>query len=169
MSGLDNVYLQGGVKRLDCFGCGERFTQIEAPHQLMEVIAVGLLLKPAKLSGQEMRFLRKSCNFSQDELAKKLGITRRAVIEREKKPRPGLRADQEMGLRVILLAGFKARLEQEGSHLDPAHEKTLEQAVSGFIDFAQSLTKQSRKQRATLTRDTRRRQWRFRDPKSIAA
>lgn len=169
LSGLDNIYLHGGVTQMGCDECGESFTVIEAEQQLMEVIALGLLLKPAMLSGREMRFLRKSCRLSQVELATKLGISRRAVLEREKKANPGLRADQELGLRAILFAAFKERQESDGSHLDAKHAKMLEQAVGNFVKFTQILTKRHRKQRATLTRDTRKKRWRFKEPELLAA
>lgn len=169
LSGLDNVYLYGGVTRMECGECGESFTQIEAERQLLEVIALGLLLKPAMLSGREMRFLRKACQLNQDELASRLGITRRAVLEREKKVNPGLRTDQELGLRAILLAAFKERQARDGSNLDPKHAEILKRALHNFVDFAATPKRRSKKQRATLLRDARKKQWRFKEPEVLAA
>jgi DNA-binding transcriptional regulator YiaG len=169
MSGLDNIYLRGGVTRIACKDCGESYTQIEAEQQLMEVMALGILVKPTKLSGSEMRFLRKSCYLSQEELAAKLGITRRAVLEREKRQDPGIRADQELGLRAILLASFKGRQEKDGSSLDPRHARMLEQAIRSFVAFTETMKRRSRRRRATLTRDPRKKQWRFAESEARAA
>jgi transcriptional regulator with XRE-family HTH domain len=169
LSGLDNIYLHGGVTRIGCRGCGESYTLIEAEQQLTSVIALGLLLRPAILSGSEMRFLRKTCQLSQIELAGKLGITRRAVLEREKRPNPGLRADQELGLRAILFAAFKSRQERGGANLDPKHAEMLEQAIRNFVRFAETLKRRSRKRRATITRDPRRKRWRLAESETRAA
>jgi len=169
MSGLDNVYLIGGVTRLECATCGEGYVQIEAEHQLMELLALGLLLKPTMLSGREMRFLRKASQYSQDDLARRIGITRRAVIEREKKVTPGLKADQELGLRVVLAGGFKARLDRDGTHLNSKHMKQLDRILQRFADFAQELETKARRQRTTLTRDDADKSWRFTEPESLAA
>jgi len=169
MSGLDNIYLHGGVHQIECKGCGEIYTRIEAEGQLLEVIALSLLLKPAMLSGREMKTLRKSCLLSQDDLAAKLGVTRRAVLEREKKPNPGLKPEQELGLRAILFGAFTARQKRYGSNLDKKHAKMLEQAMSNFVTFAEKLKGHSKKCRATLTMDARKKQWRFEKPKAKAA
>lgn len=169
MSGLDNVYLVGGVTRFECTDCGEGYVQIEAEQQLMELMALGLLLKPAMLSGREMRFLRKAGQFSQEELGRRLGITRRAVIEREKKASPGLKADQELGLRVVLAGGFKARLKRDGTHLRPKHLKELDRILQRFTDFAQELETRAKRERTTLTRDKAKKSWRFTEPGALAA
>jgi DNA-binding XRE family transcriptional regulator len=133
----------------------------------MELMALGLLLKPAMLSGREMRFLRKACRFNQEELARRLGITRRAVIEREKKPTPGLKADQELGLRVVLAGGFKTRLDRDGTHLRSKHLKQLDGILQHFADFAEELETEAKRERTTLTRDQR--SWRFTEPDTLAA
>ena len=169
VSGLDNVYLVGGVTRFECADCGEGYVQIEAEHQLMELMALGLLLKPAMLSGREMRFLRKASQFTQDELARRLGITRRAVIEREKKATPSLKADQELGLRVVLAGGFKARLDRDGTHLSSKHLKQLDRILQRFADFAEELETKAKLGRTTLTRDKAQRSWRFTEPDALAA
>jgi transcriptional regulator with XRE-family HTH domain len=169
LSGLDNVYLRGGVTRFECRECGEILTRIEAEHQLLEMLAVSLLLKPARLTGREMRHLRRACRYSQDELAGRLGLTRRAIVEREKRVRPGLKDDQEVGLRAVLFVGFMKRLEREGSHLTAGQLKHLRAAYSRFLDLIETLKPQARKERATFARDEDHKRWELAGPGRLAA
>ena len=135
----------------------------------MQLLAVGLLLKPAMLTGREMRFLRTACYLSQVDLAARVGVTRRAIIEREKKPRPRLKADQELGLRAIYMKLFLERLERDGSHLHPDHLAKLREAAKNFIGLAEAFAVQGKKRKTTLTRDDNRRLWQFSDPELLAA
>lgn len=169
LSGLDNIYLRGGVIQWECRGCGEGYTQIEGEHGLMQLLAVGVLLKPAMLTGREMRFLRTACHLSQSDLAARLGVTRRAILEREKKPRPGLKADQELGLRAIFMKLFLDQLERDGSHLHPGHLGRLKEAVQGFIGLAEGFAVQGKKRKTTLTRNASKEHWDFSDPELLAA
>ena len=95
--------------------------------------------------------------------------TRRAIIEREKKPRPGLKADQELGLRAIFLKLFLERLELDGAHLHSSHMEKLKEATVNFIGIAQEFATQGKKRRTTLTRDARGELWLFSDSQRLAA
>jgi hypothetical protein len=57
-SGLSNVYLVG-VRYWTCKECGRAAAEIPALEQLMTVIAKAIVMKPALLNGEEIRFLRK--------------------------------------------------------------------------------------------------------------
>jgi putative zinc finger/helix-turn-helix YgiT family protein len=57
-SGLSNVYLVG-IKYWVCEECGSQAAEIPALEQLMSVIAKAVVMKPALLRGEEIRFLRK--------------------------------------------------------------------------------------------------------------
>lgn len=57
-SGLSNVYLVG-VRYWNCKECGKRAAEIPALEQLMEAIAKAVVMQPAVLKGEEIRFLRK--------------------------------------------------------------------------------------------------------------
>ncbi len=57
-SGLSNVYLIG-IRYWDCKECGKKAAEIPALEQLMSVIAKAVVMKPALLNGEEIRFLRK--------------------------------------------------------------------------------------------------------------
>jgi DNA-binding XRE family transcriptional regulator len=82
-SGLDNVWLNGGVLRFACPNCRQTYMQVMNEGQVQQLIAVDLLRKPFGLTGREMRYLRTVCDLTQEELATFLGVTRATVIERE--------------------------------------------------------------------------------------
>jgi putative zinc finger/helix-turn-helix YgiT family protein len=73
-SGLDNIYLVGIPVHV-CEECGEQVPEIPKLAQLHDVIADGLLKKPALLNGQEIRFLRKNLGLMATEFAKYLCTT----------------------------------------------------------------------------------------------
>jgi putative transcriptional regulator len=78
-SGLDNVHLLN-VPILTCLECGEEIISIPDPTQLMKCIAEeGILLKPAPLSGSEIRFLRKNLMLKIGEFAQLLAVDRVTV------------------------------------------------------------------------------------------
>jgi hypothetical protein len=122
------------------------FVRIWKEPQLLQVVASGLLMEPAPLTGPELRFLRRSCALSQGELASLLHCPRRATIaDREAKKNPGLSFPEEIGVRVILLKSFQKHLARPGnSFLEPTQ---LEQIwhFAGFFDrFACSVASQHR-------------------------
>lgn len=96
-------------------------------------------------------------------------MKRRAIIDREKKGDPGLKADQELGLRAVLAGGFKARLDREGSHSGAQHLKRLDNLLSHFTDFAKGLITTTVQERTTLKRDPRKNHWQLEEPESLAA
>jgi putative zinc finger/helix-turn-helix YgiT family protein len=57
-SGLSNVYL-AGIRHWTCEECGKQSAEIPALEQLMSAMAKAVVMKPALLAGEEIRFLRK--------------------------------------------------------------------------------------------------------------
>jgi len=137
-SGLENVWLLGGVIETRCPECGESFIRIWKEPQLLQVITSGLLMEPAPLTGPELRFVRRSCALSQAELASLLRCPRRATIaDREAKENPGLSLPEEIGVRVILLRSFQKHLATPGnSFLEPTQLQKLWQFAASFDRFA---------------------------------
>ena len=87
-SGLDNVILSN-VEISKCDNCGEKVVSIPSPNQLLEVISEQVILKPSRLTGKEIRFLRKNIYLKTQELAQILGVHRVTVSRWEnghKKP-----------------------------------------------------------------------------------
>ena len=69
---LDNVYLEN-IPVYEC-SCGTSFPSIFRLHRLNELIALTLVEKPALLSGNEIKFLRKNLRLASKIFANKLGV-----------------------------------------------------------------------------------------------
>src|SRR5262245_16728907 len=82
-SGLPNVYLLSGVKIERDAGYGELVTIDHLPDLIM-AIAFRLVSKPERLTGTEMRFLRKRMGVTQADLAKELWVNEQTVANYEK-------------------------------------------------------------------------------------
>jgi putative transcriptional regulator len=81
-SGLDNVWLENGFT-FDQTPYG-RGVIIENVHGLHEAIGYALLDKPGRLTGRELRFLRKELELSQSRLGELMGKTDQTVARWEK-------------------------------------------------------------------------------------
>jgi DNA-binding transcriptional regulator YiaG len=82
-SGLPNVFLLNGVKIEKDADYGEVIT-IDRLPELFLAIALRLASKPDRLTGPEMRFLRKRMEMTQTELAKELWVSEQTVANYEK-------------------------------------------------------------------------------------
>jgi putative transcriptional regulator len=100
-SGLPNVYLLSGVKIERDADHGELVTIDHLPDLIM-AIAFRLVSKPDRLTGAEMRFLRKRMGVTQADLAKELWVSEQTVANYEKgKTEPG---PADRALRLLFLA-----------------------------------------------------------------
>ena len=72
-SGLDDVYLID-VEICQC-SCGESLVSIPRVSEIHTMIGSELVKKPARLSGKEIRFLRKNMGQPSRAMAKALGVT----------------------------------------------------------------------------------------------
>lgn len=133
-SGLDHVYLLGGVEISRCPDCGLHLITVHQELQLLQVIALGLLGKPAPLTGSEMRYLRKRCGLTQVDLAHTLGVTRETIVERERGR--AVDRDREYRLRAVLVELFADMLKAGPCHLDTAHLRILDGLRSSFTRLA---------------------------------
>lgn len=82
-SGLPNVYLLSGVKIERDADYGELVSIDHLPDLLM-AIAFSLVSKPERLTGAEMRFLRKRMGMTQADLARELWVSEQTVANYEK-------------------------------------------------------------------------------------
>lgn len=137
-SGLDNVWLFGGVTETKCSACRETSIRVWKESQLLQAITSSLLMEPVPLTGPELRFIRRSCGLRQGELATLLRCSRRTTIaEREAKKNPGLSFPEEFGIRVILLKSFLKHLEIPGnSFLEPTQLEELWRFAGSFDRLA---------------------------------
>ncbi len=80
-SGLDNVYLEN-IPVYEC-SCGISYPSIFRLSKLNERIALTLVQKPALLSGNEIRFLRKNLHVPSKLFAQKLGVDKTTLSKWE--------------------------------------------------------------------------------------
>jgi len=81
-SGLRNVWLVNGFKRHTTpFGEGVSIADVQGLHQ---VLTQALVMKPGRLAGSEIRFLRKEMELSQRSLSTCLGVSIQTLAAWEK-------------------------------------------------------------------------------------
>jgi DNA-binding transcriptional regulator YiaG len=106
-SGLSNVYL-AGIKYWTCAECAKHAAEIPALEQLMSVIAKAVVMKPALLSGEEIRFLRKRLARKAVEFAELINKTPEhfSKLENDQLPLPE-ETDKLIRFTYALLSGDK--------------------------------------------------------------
>lgn len=72
-SGLDNVTLES-IEFISCSKCGNEDPVISHVNELRSVIAEALISKPARLSGKELRYLRKYLELSSREFSRLIHV-----------------------------------------------------------------------------------------------
>lgn len=107
ISGLDNIYLKGGVTEFICPSCGSRSTSIQNLVGLHRAISDILALAKRRLSGNELRFLRERLGFSGEELAGLVEYSEE-YIRKIESGSTSPKAPYEMFLRVAIMRGMKA-------------------------------------------------------------
>lgn len=107
LSGLENVYLRGGVIEYICAECGERSTAIKNIRNLHKVLAFSLISAKRRLDGKELRFLREYLGYSADDLAGIMDYsveTIRKIESNSQKPK----ATYDNFLKILVLNEQKA-------------------------------------------------------------
>lgn len=107
ISGLDNVYLKGGVTEYICPKCGTKSTVIKNVIGLHHVIAQALAKAKRRLAGNELRFLREQLGFSAEDIADMVEYNEDHIRKIESGTQVP-KAPYEMFLRVAVMHGVKA-------------------------------------------------------------
>jgi putative transcriptional regulator len=82
MCGLDNVWLENGFEIIETpYGQGVSIHDVEGLHV---AIAKNIITKSKRLTGKEIKFLRKELNMSQSALSVALGVSENSVRGWEK-------------------------------------------------------------------------------------
>jgi putative zinc finger/helix-turn-helix YgiT family protein len=81
-SGLSNLTLEG-IDIIHCEGCKSSTPIIPRVNDLMSTIAVALIMKPSRLRGEEIRFLRKYLQMTQAEFSTVLDVDKTSVSKWE--------------------------------------------------------------------------------------
>ena len=82
-SGLSNVVLQG-IEVADCRKCGNSDTIIPRIAKIHRAIALALANSPARLTGDQLRFLRKHLRMSGDQLGRYLHTDKTKISKWER-------------------------------------------------------------------------------------
>ncbi len=96
--GLDNVFIEGSWEGPD--HAGEDSITIPAIGQLHKVIAKGIVMHPAKMTGQELRFLRTEMGLTQAELGEILKV-KLLTVSRWERNETRIRDAAEMLARLL--------------------------------------------------------------------
>lgn len=123
-SGLSHVVLKNIPVR-HCSSCGNQLVSIPNLSGLHRCIAVALVLKPERVTPEEVSFLRKSLGWSKTHFARKLHVRPEQVSRWESKKNPVPMSIQgELLLRTLVAMGQK---------IDD-YEKHLEEFASSQAD-----------------------------------
>lgn len=102
-SGVSNVILQG-IEVADCQHCGNSDVIIPSVAKIHRAIAQALANSPARLTGEQLRFLRKHLDLSGDQLGRYLHTDRTKISKWERgEDRIGQATDRLMRLLVAAL------------------------------------------------------------------
>lgn len=112
-SGLKNVFLKN-IELVRCRECGTTDPIIPHVNELMRVLALAVIARPYRLSGEEIRFLRKYLGKSGTEFCKLLSINKSTLSKWENnEDRVGEQSDRL--IRTIALGldnGLRERLKE---------------------------------------------------------
>ena len=102
-SGLPNVHLRS-IPARKCTACGALRIAIPAIESLHRAIALALLKKQTRLTGREVRFLRKYIGLSGVDFARRIGATPEAVSRWETDLKPiGPQSERLLRLLVVTM------------------------------------------------------------------
>lgn len=103
-SGLRNVWLRNGYTTIDTpYG---KATAIDDVAKLHEAIAVQLTMKPGRLSGADIRFLRKEMELAQTSLGAMLGVSAQTLALWEK-GKAKITAPSDKFLRMVVQGHYR--------------------------------------------------------------
>lgn len=132
-AGLDNICLKNGYREVE-YG-DETAVSVENVEGLHKAIAARLIHKPAKLTGQEFRFLRIEMDLSQHRLGELIGAGEQSIRQWEHDRTSSVNGSAERLIRV--LAG--ERLLNEGGKIARQLEELadLDHRVMELMYFAE--------------------------------
>lgn len=144
--GLTGVHLIGkGVVVTECASCKETTTTILQEAQLLQVLGMAIVLGGPGITGEQLRYLRKLFEMTQDELSRSIGKGRRETVaewEAREQKRLFKTPYEELSLRVILMSLFIARVvNSEFCCLSLQHKTEYANAAVRFVERASQMVK----------------------------
>lgn len=111
--GLDGVVLQG-IEVIRCASCGNEDPVIPHVSELMRVLALAVVGKPYRLTGKEVRFLRKFLGMTGEEFARLLHVDKSTLSKWENgEDRVGEQSDRLIRLITLALGdGLREKIEE---------------------------------------------------------
>lgn len=136
--GLSGVVLEGDAVALtECDKCGESTSTIHNEVQLLQVIGLTVVLAGPGLTGEELAYLRSLFEFSQEDLSRAIGRSRRETIadwEAHGTERIFRAPFDELNLRVVLMALFRSKvIESKWCCLSAQHLEQFSKATATII------------------------------------
>ena len=100
--GLKNVVLKG-IEVISCPECGLS-PRIPRMNDLMRTIAIAVILRPGRLAGEEVRFLRKHLGLTAERFSEVLGVDKTTISKWENDEDPvGTQSDRLIRLTALAL------------------------------------------------------------------
>lgn len=114
--GIEKVLLLNSVENLACPHCpGVSYNLVPDIPGLIAAAAVARITISGKLTGKDIRFLRKAISLTSKELANRLGVTEEAVSRWENDKQPIGPASEKL---LRLFVGFQLRDKAPGVDFD---------------------------------------------------
>jgi putative zinc finger/helix-turn-helix YgiT family protein len=115
-------YVLLGVEIIQCDQCKAEMPILKSVNRILRAITEAIIRKPYRLTGQEVRFLRKRLRLTQDEFAREIHVDKTTVSKWENDEDP-------VGLQSDLLLRLLAALDDEElqRHVRPDIKKAFEQ------------------------------------------
>jgi putative zinc finger/helix-turn-helix YgiT family protein len=132
-SGLPNVWLDG-IEVRRCSVCKEQVEVIPSVEKLHRAIGLVVVKKPARLTGAEVRFLRKLLGYSGADFARHIGVDPTVVSKWENDQQPiGEQSDRLLRMMVVHGHPLEAYPLDKLAEIDPkSHEPAhVDLRVSG--------------------------------------
>ena len=131
--GLDHIYLLN-AEVLFCSTCKEESIALKQPSKIHAAIGIAIALQPARLSGKDIRFLRRSAGFSLREWAARINVAEATYSKWENAHRSITpQADKLARLNFLSAIGQKY---PETFHIEKYIETVLNLQIERQKDFA---------------------------------
>ncbi|MCI0490957.1 MAG: hypothetical protein L0229_30565 [Blastocatellia bacterium] len=111
-SGLPNVYLVN-VDVYYCEQCGIEVASIPHPRELHLLIVTDILVKPSAMTGDELRFIRKTLMMQPEEFADLLAVETQTILDWQNAKALNRQSDSLVRFIFAKLLGQKGELEED--------------------------------------------------------
>jgi DNA-binding transcriptional regulator YiaG len=111
-----------------CVECGARYAGFKAPASTLRSLATWVVQRPGRLHGTEIRFIRNSRGWSQEQLGRRLGVAAETISRWENSKKP-VGYQSELALRFLVLAGNEVADQLDSDAGPPARVEFMDDMV----------------------------------------